>query len=850
MTDPAVSRLISQTLVDDDRSVPANVQVPQEVPVFTPEVISTVIKQLSRAAPGVTGWHATHLQVIIQTQDGLRALTLLLNWIFEMRLPAVLLNQLSVSTLLPLVKPNGGIRPILIGDTLIRAIGKAVSYIEQPAISRVLNPLQLAVGVKGGVDIAVHGIRNFLDTNPDACVLSVDIKNAFGSLTRASIANALSRLPAEDSVYSRWFFHAFYARESMYLDGSGAVSFFNTGVPQGGPTSMAWFCLTLHPVLEQVSRFLKPRGGTILAYADDIFLLGRPNDLLSALNLLGVEANHIGLSVQPAKCKMVPARTSNLDAVAQLVAQDPRGLQVSPAASILGSMVGEALAEIELASEVDIAIPYPRLEWIDDLQCQLILLRQCIITRFQHYARTLSPDVSKPLLHEVVIRTRAILASMLGKADISDALWQEASLPFTHGGLGLPDLENGRFRAFYAPATHAGSFWMRIADKPLLDNWTSPQSRCGDDLAMALEQCQAMLKEFFDKPIKPTPTSTANPEKLLPDVKLVSLPSDLGKLLSNPSPEVFKLQHSLAQLAARVQFRRLWRSIPVDDPHRIQILANTSGTPQLVFKVLPTEPALILSNNEVTYILSQYLSQSLEPVLGLPSSPIRCTCSSQFTKSNQLCTSEHLFNCRKQGAFTVRHTALMDVVRKAFKSAGITPEIEKLVQSIPNQGGRGNQVPLKRFDVVGPSTDSYTKIICTDVSVVSHRAKEHLKNALCKPYANADHGVATKLRKYMPEIQRDTEVFRPLVCETSGAIHRAYYELYHHLGLRVNNVAPLGASWAAPDFTAYYMQLTSVVLWRETSRSLKRIAVASVRQQRPHDVAPAEEEDLAEDPDA
>ena len=91
------------------------------------------------------------------------------------------------------------------------------------------------------------------------------------------------------------------------------------------------------------------------------------------------------------------------------------------------------------------------------------------------------------------------------------------------------------------------------------------------------------------------------------------------------------------------------------------------------------------------------------------------------------------------------------------------------------------------------------------------------------------NAITTKRRKYFAQVQHETEVFIPLVCETSGAIHQNYQKLYEQLANRVNGLPPVQANWAAPTFASYWMQKTSVVLWRETARALLRIAAESAR---------------------
>ena len=137
---------------------------------------------------------------------------------------------------------------------------------------------------------------------------------------------------------------------------------------------------------------------------------------------------------------------------------------------------------------------------------------------------------------------------------------------------------------------------------------------------------------------------------------------------------------------------------------------------------------------------------------------------------------------------------------------------------------------MKRFDVVAPPSDSSSRSLCLDVTVASHTSKEHLKVAYVKPLVNIAHAIQGKRAKYKDDITHDTEVFIPMCCESSGAIHESYFKLFGNIGMRVDGQAPPIANWAAPTFSSYWMQRISVVLWRETAQSLIRIAHETIKR--------------------
>ncbi len=89
--------------------------------------------------------------------------------------------------LLALTKANGNPRPIAVGEVFRRLAAKCAVRHCARALAARLRPTQRGVGVCGGVEHLAHAITVMLATHPDWCVLSVDIKNAFNSISRESI---------------------------------------------------------------------------------------------------------------------------------------------------------------------------------------------------------------------------------------------------------------------------------------------------------------------------------------------------------------------------------------------------------------------------------------------------------------------------------------------------------------------------------------------------------------------------------------------------------------------------------------------------------------------------------------
>ena len=102
--------------------------------------------------------------------------------------------------LVPLDK-NPGVRPIGIGEVLRRVMGEAITTLLKPDILKATAPLQASAGLQGGVEGAIHALRNMFDDTDNEGILLVDADNAFNRLNRKVALHNTSVICPEFSVY-------------------------------------------------------------------------------------------------------------------------------------------------------------------------------------------------------------------------------------------------------------------------------------------------------------------------------------------------------------------------------------------------------------------------------------------------------------------------------------------------------------------------------------------------------------------------------------------------------------------------------------------------------------------------
>ena len=222
-------------------------------------------------------------------------------------LPPAVIGALGCCVLVPLEKSGGGVRPIAIGEVLRRIACRAVCYQFRSDFAAHFPHHQFGVNVQGGVEQVVLAVRahlqRFQSAGAPCAIYRMDCRNAFNSMRRAAFLSELLRsfpslVPLVASFYTRA--GRLFVRSA---DGSVATVLSTDGTQQGDPLGPFLFALGIQPCLEEVQAAFIYRGVLVLAYADDIHLVGPPDIAYEAFCMLRVRLEKVaGLSMSFGKC--------------------------------------------------------------------------------------------------------------------------------------------------------------------------------------------------------------------------------------------------------------------------------------------------------------------------------------------------------------------------------------------------------------------------------------------------------------------------------------------------------------------------------------------------------------------
>ena len=190
---------------------------------------------------------------------------------------------------------NKGVRPIAIGTILRKVISSAIAINVKSRLPSFFGPCQCGVGMPGGAENVVHGVRMLLEDNPGSVVVSLDLSNAFNTVSRSAFVGLVEEHFPE---LASWIWRCYGAKQFLLLKGQEPL-LSAAGVQQGDPLGPFLFCLAVHPVLKKLTRVVVP-----LAYMDDIYLVSdNVERLKEAVLALKDDLEKLNLKVNFNKCR-------------------------------------------------------------------------------------------------------------------------------------------------------------------------------------------------------------------------------------------------------------------------------------------------------------------------------------------------------------------------------------------------------------------------------------------------------------------------------------------------------------------------------------------------------------------
>ena len=281
------------------------------------------------------------------------------------------------------------LRAIAMGSNILLPLEKFLTIHLCALVKRKCLPEQFGGGLPCGADAIAFCTRIYLGMFPERMAAHADVKNAFGTIERSII---LEELREEKSVALPYVSATFRSPGLSVIvgqDGEMETMQNRQGVVQGSPMSPALFCLGFNRALKETRR--QHPDVLALAIADDVFLLGEPEQVIACLATLGEECEKDNLTLQPTKTEFYSPTAAVCDALQKEIDENRlegrvsregivvAGIPVSRTRGFTEEFVDARIKETAELVMRCILLPAP---------VAMLIYRQCIQTKWEHLWRS------------------------------------------------------------------------------------------------------------------------------------------------------------------------------------------------------------------------------------------------------------------------------------------------------------------------------------------------------------------------------------------------------------------------------------------------------------------------------
>jgi hypothetical protein len=706
--------------------------------------------------------------------------------------PKGIYPHLAAGCIVPIAKPNGGVRPIVLQPAFYKLTATIIVKEVAGALSDAVGPHQYGVGTPGGAQILAHKVRRLAEED-GITVLKLDMTNGFGRVNRMHLFKELDQAgaalkPLADfakNVYGQTLKHS-----GTYNAGATAGETFTIdmaqGVVQGDPIAPVLFALSIKAALECASVAGHQSGGkgAVYAYLDDVYIVGTPAYSKAAFGAIKKALESTGGQLNPSKMVVYPDSEQAAEVAAAVGAGEPvedtvvLGMHLGPLATVRKALADRIRNDLGHAAKRLVQLAE------HDPQVTLRLTTRCFAHKATHILRVQSPEEVRDFTDAFDKLLRQVTDAVVMRGapiGLSNRQWQQATLPVRLSGLGVTTIKGTASQAWLAAVAHA---WPSMEKDPAFAGKTQLTDK-GHYMAMA-KAATSRAREL----------SGTN----------ITFVEALKKGKSGG------LQKHLSEAVAKARAKQLKQSYAQDVCHlgRIESAASTSAC--LPFMALPSRD-LSIPAEEFAVMAQQRLGVT---TLSHPSARIQTKCICGYVMNNGT-SDKHLAGCARLGNHVNPHNLLRDTMAELAGRAHLSAVREPSLSTFKGARGKASRADL-RVVIEG-------QLRYYDATVVSMYRKDVTKNRTALSL-----GIADKLQKYKAVNSQNGHMkVMPLVMDAVGGTNRDLEKLADRIGHWLQGYLPYGAlNWAIATGPMYVRAVVVTKVLRARARSLLALRAAAL----------------------
>ena len=336
--------------------------------------------------------------------------------------------------LVPLSKRDEGVRPVGIGETLRRIVGKTITRVLKQDIQQSCGTLQTCTGIESGIEAAIHSVKSAFDEDGSEAAMLVDADNAFNRLNRKV---ALQNIKSICLKIYQYLQNSYNSPVNLYLaDGSHILS--KEGTTQGDNAAMGMYALGIKPLIDKTQEDTINEKVMQAWFADDSTSVGELQGIKKWWDSLKTNGPKYGYYPKPSKTWIILKNPADLERAQVMFAGEGVNITCDGERHI-GEVIGsEEYKEIFVAEKIT--------NWVRDVmnlaeiakdepQVALSAYNVGMSKRWSFIQRTINgiSHLFEPL--EDAIKNH-LIPSLIGR-EVSCIERRMLALPYRYGGLGI-----------------------------------------------------------------------------------------------------------------------------------------------------------------------------------------------------------------------------------------------------------------------------------------------------------------------------------------------------------------------------------------------------------------------------